>query len=90
MRDYEDILEIGGRRILGPGGDGSHPAGRGPVPARAGTPFLGVHFACCHVYGRLTRNRAGTMYLGRCPRCGSPVEAVIGPDGTGQRFFEAR
>ena len=50
-------------------------------------PFLSVWYRCCHVYGRMYRNRAETAYLGRCPRCGAPVRALIGPDGTDHRIF---
>ena len=52
--------------------------------------FLMIWFRCCHAYGRLTRNRVGTHYEGRCPRCGSPVSVRIGPGGTDRRMFEAR
>lgn len=52
-------------------------------------PWLMVYFRCCHTYGRLTRNRQQTMYIGRCPRCGAAVRARIGPGGTSQRMFEA-
>lgn len=51
--------------------------------------FLSVWYRCCHTYGRLTRNKAGTAYEGRCPRCGARARAAIGPDGTSQRMFEA-
>jgi hypothetical protein len=52
-------------------------------------PFLSVWYRCCHVYGRMYRNRAETAYLGRCPRCGAPVRALIGPHGTSNRMFIA-
>jgi len=52
-------------------------------------PFLSVWFRCCHVYGRLNRNKAQTAYTGRCPKCGVRVQALIGSDGTNRRVFEA-
>ena len=51
--------------------------------------FLSVLYHCCHVYGRLYPNKDVTAYVGRCPRCGGTVQALIGPDGTNKRFFEA-
>lgn len=54
-----------------------------------GRPWLAVSWKCCSVYSRVYRNRKGTAYEGRCPRCGTPVNAKIGPGGTDQRFFEA-
>ena len=53
-------------------------------PRRA---FLSVWFRCCHVYGRIYRNDERKEYRGRCPRCGSQVRALIGPDGTDHRIF---
>ncbi len=50
-------------------------------------PFLGVHFAACRIYGRIYRNREGTAYEGRCPRCGRPIRVPIGAQGTTSRFF---
>lgn len=52
-------------------------------------PHLGVHFVNCHVYGRLYRNAGGTAYIGRCPRCGAPLQVPVGQGGTTQRFFIA-
>lgn len=60
-------------------------AGAGPAPGRA---WLGIFFRCCSQYGRIYKNAAGTMYVGRCPRCGCEVSAKVGEGGTDQRFFE--
>ena len=49
--------------------------------------FLGIWFDCCHVYGRLYKNKAGTMYYGRRPRCLRSVRVRVGEGGTNQRFF---
>lgn len=49
--------------------------------------FLGVWFECCGTYGRLYKNKSGTMYVGRCPRCLRPVTVKIGGEGTNRRFF---
>ncbi len=54
-----------------------------------GRPWLAVRWRCCSVYSRVYRNREGTAYEGRCPRCGAPVRARVGTGGTDQRFFEA-
>ena len=42
-----------------------------------------------HIYGRITMNRAGTRYEGRCPKCNAAISAIVGPDGTRRRIFEA-
>ena len=52
--------------------------------------FLGVHFACCDAYSRVYANRAGTAYVGHCPRCAKRVQFAIGPGGTEARFFVAQ
>ncbi len=58
-----------------------------PSPEKLPRPFLGVNFAACRVYSRLYKNRAGTAYEGRCPRCGKFVQVPIGGHGTSARFF---
>lgn len=54
-----------------------------------GRPFLGVHFQCCSVYGRVYRDASGDAYRGHCPRCLGAIEVGIGPGGSSSRFFSA-
>lgn len=52
--------------------------------------FLGIFFECCNVYGRIYKNKEGTAYEGRCPKCLRRVHVRVGEGGTSQRFFKAR
>ncbi|MCU0662219.1 MAG: hypothetical protein MUC50_07825 [Myxococcota bacterium] len=52
-------------------------------------PFLGVRFDCCNAYVRIYRNKDGTAYEGRCPKCLRPLSIPIGPGGSSNRFFTA-
>lgn len=79
--DY--IVDIEGLRPTGSTGPTSGGGGF------RGRPWLAVKWTCCSTYSRVYRNRAGDAYEGRCPRCGTPVKAMIGPGGTSSRFFEA-
>ncbi len=83
--DY--VLELGGQKqVVGP------PSLRDVTKIEGGLrgrPWLAVKWRCCGAYSRVYRNRSGEAYEGRCPRCGSPVKAVVGAGGTAARFFEA-
>ena len=57
--------------------------------SHVGKPWIAVRWQCCSVYSRIYRNRRGTAYEGRCPKCGTPAKASIGPGGTDSRFFNA-
>jgi len=51
--------------------------------------FLGIMFECCNVYGRIYKNKEGTHYIGRCPKCMRQIKIKIGENGTNTRFFKA-
>lgn len=70
-----------------PGGGGGGDTGGGGFRDR---PWLAVQWRCCGVYSRIYRNKEGTLYEGRCPRCARSVSARVGPGGTTNRFFEAQ
>ena len=52
--------------------------------------FLGIHFRCCTLYGRVYKNKEGTAYEGICPGCGRKAVVPIGKDGSTSRFFIAK
>ena len=51
--------------------------------------YLGIMFNCCNVYGRIYKNKEGTAYVGRCPKCMRSVKVAVGNGGTDRRFFNA-
>ena len=86
MSEPDYILELGGQDVTsGPASPRRMEVGS----SLRGRPWLAVHWKCCHVYSRIYRNRQGTAYDGRCPRCGKPINVRIAPGGTSARFFEA-
>lgn len=65
--------------------------GAGGVAGGAqGRPWIAVQWKCCRTYSRIYRNKQGTAYEGRCPKCGKQVRASVGEGGTNNRFFEAK
>lgn len=52
--------------------------------------FLGIMFNCCSVYGRIYKNKEGTAYVGRCPKCMRTIKVDVGEGGTNKRFFSAQ
>ena len=63
-------------------------AGRERRPAAKKQVFLSLYFSCANAYGRAYKQRDGTCYMGRCPKCGKTVDFPIGEGGTSQRMFE--
>ena len=51
--------------------------------------YLGIMFECCRVYTHIHKNKAGTAYVGWCPRCARKVTIRIAPSGTDSRIFKA-
>ena len=51
--------------------------------------YLGIMFNCCNVYARIYKNKDGSAYVGRCPKCMRTVKVPVGEGGTNNRFFNA-
>ncbi len=66
-----------------------------PEPAAEGAaesarPWIGIHFECCGMYTRISRQPEASEYEGRCPKCGLPIRVGVGPDGVRTRLLRAR
>ncbi len=89
MRSEPDyILKIDGLATPDASKESRQDVGSHQIPG-VGRSWIAVRWQCCSVYSRIYRNRAGTAYEGRCPRCGTSAKAAIGPGGTSNRFFNA-
>jgi hypothetical protein len=54
---------------------------------RTKRPFIGIHFKCCNVYQRIYLNKAGTAFVGWCPKCSVKAEVKVAPGGSKSRFY---
>ena len=61
---------------------------KSPLAVNSRKKYLGIHFACCKVYGRIY-NHSGKHYEGKCPRCLRSLKIRIGSGGVSNRFFVA-
>ncbi len=50
-------------------------------------PWLGIHYACAGVYGRVILDRSGTHYQAVCPKCSKRCTIRVGEGGTSERMF---
>ena len=60
------------------------------MSTREPRPFIGVLFKCCRVYDRIYLNRAGTAYVGHCPKCAAKMEVKVAPGGSKGKFWTAQ
>lgn len=79
--DPRDTVDIPLLISRGEGGENKRDGPRG-------RPWLRLWFACAGLYARAYRNKEGTYYSGRCPRCGKSIRFMVGPCGTRRRQFE--
>ncbi|NRA26328.1 MAG: hypothetical protein HRU10_03655 [Opitutales bacterium] len=86
--NYLDV-QIGANGSESPAIEASDPTSPGASEPGVPKKYLGVHFVECHAYGRMYPNFTNTHFVGRCPKCGQPIRARIGSDGTNARFFRA-
>ena len=55
-----------------------------------GRPFVSLFWECCQVYTRVYRDKGGTFYEGRCPKCLRTARLVVGAEGTSSRAFRVK
>lgn len=71
-------------------GDASAPAASSEPKAAAGgggKPYLRLWFTCSGQYARAYRSADGSVYVGKCPKCGASARFPIGRGGTSERAF---
>jgi hypothetical protein len=66
------------------------PKDEGKKETKEGKKYLGIMFNCCQVYSRIYKNKDGTAYVGRCPKCMRTITVPVGEGGTNTRFFNAQ
>jgi hypothetical protein len=54
-----------------------------------GRPYISMFYECCNVYARIYKNKAGTAYVGWCPRCARQVYLKVGEGGVDCRMFRS-
>ncbi|RKX27339.1 MAG: hypothetical protein DRP47_06720 [Candidatus Zixiibacteriota bacterium] len=59
------------------------------IKKRHKRPFIGVYFKCCRVYSRIYLNKAGTAFVGWCPKCARKTVVRVSPTGSKERIFTA-
>ena len=52
--------------------------------------YISIHWKCCKAFSRIYKNRDGSAYEGRCPRCAAHLRVPICKGGTTQRIFIAQ
>jgi hypothetical protein len=48
-----------------------------------------MHYKCCNIYSRIYLNRAGTAFVGWCPKCAHQVKLIVSADGSDEKMFTA-
>ena len=52
-------------------------------------PHINVRFTCCNVYAYVYLNRAGTAFVGHCPKCAARITVKAGQGGSRSKFWTA-
>lgn len=89
MGDERDRVELGsGREGTSRGGDGACSEVISQKDVAIERPYLRLWFKCSGQYARAYRSACGSVYVGRCPKCGASSRFRVGAGGTSERFFQ--